>query len=257
MPPARLRRRRWRLPPLAILLALAGCAGFGLGGPAPLAGNPGLAVVEGHFATARAGRVVAYRGARLVIDAVAADPGDPGVTLYRLSRLEAGRRAGAFCPDGGLAFPLAGRWSRAGAHLRQPGAFTLVCLGSAVARCVRLGYRPWARTAGGISLWEANEACVRALKADYCGSGTAHSSPADPVVLYDRLAVRPLAAAPGMSFEAAWNAAGAVCVNHARAPGRITLRDLRVECANLPQSRLGDACDERDPGLVYSKSPVP
>jgi ADYC domain len=249
---------------ILVPVVLSGCVGPG----GALNGNPDLRVVEGHFEVVRpfatslrdqalVGRTIVDQGQRLVIDAVRPDPEDRGVTLYRLSRLDGGRRPALLCPAaaGGYAFPMAGRWTATGRHLRAPGQFTLVCLGSAAARCVRLGYRPWA-TADGVSLWDYNEACVRALRADYCGSGIAHSNPRDPLVIYDRLGVRRLGGAGGMSFEAAWGSDGAICVNHTRAPGRMTLRDLRIECANLPQSRLGDACDERDPGLVYSKSPA-
>jgi hypothetical protein len=187
---------------------------------------------------------------------VLSDPQDPDheIEFYRLTRLDAGNRA--YCPGGGLGFPMAGSWLPGGTHLRVEGSFSIVCLGTPEARCVQLGYRPWRKAADGTSLWDYNEACVRALRADYCGSGTSHSSLGDALALYDRLGIQHLRAADGMSFEAGWGADGAVCVNHVRPPSHITLKDLRTECANLPKARLGNACDERNPALIFTKSPA-
>jgi hypothetical protein len=263
----------------ALLLAgLWGCAE--LGGPAPdsgpteISGNPNLRIEAGHFASAQpfgfgsagdgvVGTVITVAGVRLAIEAVQPDPQDPDheIELYRFGRLDANNHATAYCPADAagqsLGFPMAGSWTADGAHLHAAGQISVACQGSPEARCVHLGYRPWRKAADGTSLWDYNEACARALRADYCGSGLAHSSAREPLALYDRLGIQNLQIASGMSFEAAWGAYGAVCVNHTRLPASMTLKDLRTECANLPKARLGDSCDERDPALIFTKSTAP
>ena len=235
--------------------------------------NSDLRVVAGHFETSGTfgfgsgdgpvGQTIAANGARLRIDAAVADTDDPSgeIVLYRFSRLDANGAATPYCPADAsgrsLGFPMAGSWSPDGAHLRAPGQVSIACLGTAEARCVALGYRPWHRAAGGQDLWDYHQACVRALHADYCGTGQSHGDARDPLALYDRLGIQHLRGADGMSFEAAWSANGAACVNHIRAPARMTLKDLRTECANLPKAHLGNSCDEREPALIFTKSPAP
>ncbi len=47
-----------------------------------------------------------------------------------------------------------------------PGIFELTCTGGARGKCVRFGYRPW-----GDGAIERYNACVRMVRADYCGAG--------------------------------------------------------------------------------------
>jgi hypothetical protein len=231
--------------------------------------NSDLRIVAGHFENignfgfgpnGPIGRIIEANGMRLRIDAAATDPHDAAgeIMLYRFSRLGADGAATPYCQgnDSGVGFPMAGVWT-SGVHTHTPGQISVVCLGTAAARCVALGYRPWRKTPDGADLWEYHQACVRALRADYCGSGQSHGDEQHGLALYDRLGIQPLRAADGMSFEAAWDANGASCVNHMRAPARMTLKDLRTECANLPKARLGNSCDERDPALIFTKSPSP
>ncbi|MGH6982055.1 MAG: ADYC domain-containing protein [Stellaceae bacterium] len=258
---------RWGLATLLCLATLGGCSlSIGMDrGPAPgsVAGNSNLTNVAGHFESGGlglgsgkvVGQTIESGGVALRIDAMRPDPNDPAgdIVLYRFTRLDGARAS--YCPGDGWGFPMAGSWSAAGAHLRAPGQIAIACVGTAEARCVALGYRPWRHAANGADLWDYHQACVRALRADYCGTG--HDRAANGrVVLYDRLAIHPLREADGMSFEAAWSAQGAACVSHVRAPSRMTLRDLRTECANLPRAHLGNSCDEREPALIFTKSPL-
>jgi hypothetical protein len=259
-----------------LLVSLWGCAE--LSGPVQesvsetISGSPDLRIEAGHLAleqpfsigsaaNAVVGRIVSVGGVRLAIVAAQPDPQDPNheIELYRFARLDTNNQL--YCPADAagqsLGFPMAGSWTADGTHLHAAGQISIACLGTPEARCVHLGYRPWRRTADGASLWDYNEACVRALRADYCGSGLVHSGARESLALYDRLGIQKLQSADGMSFEAAWGAYGAVCVNHTRMPAGMTLKDLRTECPNLPKARLGDACDERDPALIFTKSPAP
>ena len=114
--------------------------------------------------------------------------------------------------------------------------------------------RPWRKTADGKDLWDYHEACVRALKADYCGTGGSHSADRAVFTLYDTIGIRKLNAPAGQAFEAAWGPRGAMCVRHVRGPTKLTLKDLRAECPNLPKTKLADTCDEREPAQIFSKS---
>lgn len=238
--------------------------------PAP-APAPALHVVAGHFeltqpigAAMRGDQLVGEEftmgAAKFGIDAVARDPDDPSgeIELYQISTLGADGHSTPYCPANGnqpvMAFPMAGSWSATGRHLHSDNGFSLVCAGTVEARCVQLGYRPWDKTADGKNLWDYHEACVRALRADYCGSGATHSAEHANFSIYDLIGVRKLAAPAGQSFEAAWGPRGAVCVRHVRAPARVTLRDLRTECPNLPKVKLEESCDEREAAQVYTKS---
>jgi hypothetical protein len=266
---------RWTIAASLCVTLLCGCAisigpehGPGVG---EIAGNPDLRIVGGHFQTVSGlgfgsgsgpvGQIVAVDGARLRIDATFADPDDPTgeIMLYRFIRLDAPGGPTPYCPADAagraLGFPMAGSWTPGGMHLHAPGQVSVICLGTAAARCVELGYRPWRKGPGGSDLWDYHQACVRALRADYCGTGGSHGDARDRLALYDRLGIQRLRAADGMSYEAAWGADGASCVSHIRPPARMTLKDLRTECANLPKARLGNSCDERDPGLIFTKSP--
>lgn len=262
----------WSATMVLAAMVLCGCTvsiGFEHGPSAgEIAGNPDLRIVAGHFASVgnfgfgdgsgAVGQIIVADDARLRVDAAQPDPADPSgeIVLYRFTRIDANGVAAPYCRGGnGLGFPMAGRWT-AGDHVHAPGQVSVVCLGTPVARCVALGYRPWRTGPNGADLWAYNEACVRALRADYCGTGQSHGDTADPIALYDRLGIQPLRAADGMSFEAAWGAGGASCVNHTRSPARMTLKDLRTECANFPRARLGSSCDERDPALIFTKSPA-
>jgi hypothetical protein len=48
---------------------------------------------------------------------------------------------------------------------------------------------------------------------------------------------------PGVSFEAAWNEEGAICVAHPRVPQNMTLERLAETCPRL-KGRLGAICTE-------------
>ena len=114
-----------------------------------------------------------------------------------------------------LGFPLPGGWTETGEHVRADG-FSVICTGGAIGKCVRFGYRPWATGPDGRPLWDMHQACVRMVRADYCGDGVGHTRNGTPIDLYDRLTIQRDEAAPGMSFEAAWTPSGASCVRHVR-----------------------------------------
>ena len=189
------------------------------------------------------------------IDGHRADPLDPSgeTVLYNLSTPDpAGTDAWLeLCapgPDGVRAgFPLAGAWTAAGGHdPAAPGSFFITCTSGAIGKCVRLGYRPWRTGPDGRPLRDLHQACVRAVRADYCGDGRAHTRDGTPVDLYDGGGIQRDEPAPGMRFEAAWGADGAVCVARPRRPELTPPEALEGLCPARLAGRTGAAACRED-----------
>jgi ADYC domain len=104
-----------------------------------------------------------------------------------------------------------GAWNLAqgvpGGGSYDPGAadFTIACRGSAIAKCVELGYKPWTSHDRELA------ACVRALRGDYCGDGTPYTVNGTIVNIYDDDGIQP----DGIAWdaEAEWTPDGASCVS--------------------------------------------
>jgi ADYC domain len=192
-------------------------------------------------------------------------PADPDMAWYRIEAWSPVAQAWvnpcvatSRVPDP-RAVAINGVWDSSGAHQQVKGKLTLACENSAIAQCIRWGYKPWA-SLHGQSLAELHQACTRLARADYCGDGTSHALPDAPVELYDKLGVRPLAAEARergalerSSFEAAWAADGAVCLARTR-DGR-GLEEIQKECPGRFTSGAplevgdGDRCALRRAGV--------
>jgi len=83
--------------------------------------------------------------------------------------------------------------------------FTFACRGKTIAKCVELGYK----THKGYSTQLAS--CVRLLRGDYCGNGTAYTVDGTILNLYDNVGVQ--ADTQAWIPEAEWTPDGARCVN--------------------------------------------
>lgn len=92
-----------------------------------------------------------------------------------------------------------------GAYDARASQFTLACRGSSISKCVEMGYKPWRGYTDQLG------ACVRALRADYCGDGTAYTVSGTVVDLYDRDGVEVDDAA--WTPEAEWTPDGARCIS--------------------------------------------
>lgn len=206
--------------------------------------------------------------AKVRIDAVEVDPLDAEHTMlvYRMSAIDpATGAATALCrPDAEgerWVFPLAGQWDREGHRISERG-FTLTCGGDAQGKCVRFGYKPWKTLADGTPLAAYHQACVHLIRANYCGNrGTTRDGML--IDLYDSVGIQqpdPRAAPQGLTFEAAWNAEGAVCVAHTRVPENVTLEDLKRSCPRLAGHLGASVCTaataDRSPSpvLLYNRS---
>lgn len=107
------------------------------------------------------------------------------------------------------AVAVAGVWGPVGgdatAYASSLSQFTLACRGKTVAKCVELGYKPYK------ALSATLQACVRLLRADYCGNGTSFTVDGTTLNLYDNAGVQ--ADTEAWLPEAEWTASGASCIN--------------------------------------------
>jgi hypothetical protein len=65
------------------------------------------------------------------------------------------------------------------------------------------------------------------VRADYCGNGISSTKDGTLINLYDRLGIQNRDDISGLKFEAAWTAAGAICIQHPRIS---TLTDFKQAC---------------------------
>jgi hypothetical protein len=185
------------------------------------------------------------------IDTVRPDPKDPTGETFLHTFMVRDEASGAWAnlctPDAdGLAagFPLSGIWTAGGEHVASHEAFGLSCTSGAIGKCVRMGYRPWQTGPDGASLRAHHQACVRMVRADYCGDGTGHTRDGTPINVYDRLGIQAADPAPDMRFEAAWSADGAVCVRQVRVAEAGSLAALVRSCPRRLAGKVGAACTE-------------
>jgi len=140
---------------------------------------------------------------------------DPDVWEYVFS-YKVGESWPSVCAGGVRAIPVLGRWdysqgtSTGGDKISDSTVFTVGCQGSAVAKCVNAGYKPWA-TASGVSLDSYHQACVRMIRADYCGNGSSYTSPNRLINIRDNLGIQ--IDGEGWFLEAKWTPAGARCAS--------------------------------------------
>jgi len=116
------------------------------------------------------------------------------------------------------AIPVNGIWDHrrgvpgGGAKINDPSSFTFACEGmGAVAKCVfPIGYKPW-KSVNGVSLDRWHQACVRLIRADFCGDGTPYTVNGQRVNLYDGVGVQQ--DTRDWLIEAEWDENGARCFN--------------------------------------------
>ncbi|MCB9522461.1 MAG: hypothetical protein H6702_03655 [Myxococcales bacterium] len=111
-----------------------------------------------------------------------------------------------------------------GDWIADPDRFTFACDGHALAHCALAGYKPWRRVEecrdGECEvkrLREHHQACVRMLRADYCGDGTAHTQDGVAINHYDAFGIR--TDSEDWTLGAEWDANGARCMNQERVAG--------------------------------------
>jgi len=135
----------------------------------------------------------------------------------------------------GRAVVIAGRWdlrsgvAGAGGWIDDSTSFTFGCRQAAIAKCVELGYRPWA-TAGSVLLRNHHIACVRMIRADYCGDGTAWTQDGNLINVYDGVGVQ--SDTQSWTLDAIWSKDGATCSRRTRSLlGYPTCFDTMGDCS--------------------------
>jgi hypothetical protein len=184
---------------------------------------------------------------RLRIDTVERDPDavTGSVWLHSFSVPAADGTWRNLCdagPDGRRqGFPLAFRPREPDGAMEPapPGIFELICTAGARGKCVRFGYLPWQDEA----TRDLYNACVRMVRADYCGNGEATTRDGTLIDLYDDRRIQTLDQQSAREFEAGWTAGGAVCVRHVRIKENISLDALAQRCPRL-RGALGADCTE-------------
>ncbi len=198
------------------------------------------------------------------IDSVTLPAGKPdaGVELYGLSHWGAGSTGWIpLCKPGAdgraLGFPLPGATPTDEETPVSGGEFSITCTAGARGKCVMLGYRPWAVAEDGQSLRPYFAACIRMMRADYCGDGRPHTRPGVQVDMWDRAGVQ--TAQTSLPFEAAWGAEGAVCMKRPRVADAATLADVQSACPRL--AAHADDCESwsqlpANGALLWNRSPA-
>ena len=197
---------------------------------------------------------------RIRIDEVEREAKDPAgeIVLYALSEQDpgSGEWRNLCLPDAEgrrLGFPLAGAFTPDGRYEPAHAGVLLTCTAGAEGKCIRFGYKPWGFGPNKISLAPYYQACVRLVRADYCGDGIGHTRDGTPIDIFDTIGIERDESAPGMSFEAAWGPDGAVCVRRARLPDVLDSATLAAYCPRLAHA-IGETCNEAAPALLFNRS---
>ena len=150
---------------------------------------------------------------------------DGGVTLYSISVLSDNGPmplCGTAAGSPGPAIAVSGYWDKSASYIDDDDSFTFGCINAAIGKCVIWGYRPWATASECrnnscrtryLKDWQL--ACVRLVRADYCGDGIPHTRSGTRINVYDQLGIQP-SANPGWDIEAEWRQDGGSCIGHTR-----------------------------------------
>ena len=139
--------------------------------------------------------------------------------------------------------PLTGRWNfeqgvpDGGSKEENSTLVTFACQGFALYKCIDYGYPPWKKV-NGVRLNNHHQACVRMLRADYCGDGRSWTVNGTVINMYDNLGIQ--LDTETWSLEAEWDIEGARCLSHQRIQSLDTVPDCTFErspavCGNPPQ----------------------
>jgi hypothetical protein len=124
------------------------------------------------------------------------------------------------------AIPLVGLWdyqqgvAGGGSWTESDAAFTFACEGYVLAKCITMGYPPWAKgelcdSEGNgndcvkTTLRSRHQACSRAMRADFCGDGKSYTVDETELNLYDGVGIR--VDSEDWLLEAEWDEDGARC----------------------------------------------
>ncbi len=117
-------------------------------------------------------------------------------------------------------------------HPGRENSITITCSSGAVGKCATSGIVPGRGSARRGPHAVACAACVRMVRADYCGDGTPHTRKRTTIDTYDDYAIQTRGLANDVSyiFEAGWTGRGAVCVHHTRWADLLSREQLLERC---------------------------
>ena len=105
------------------------------------------------------------------------------------------------------AIAVSGYWDKSASYIDDSDSFTFGCINAAIGKCVRWGYQPWAtasecrhNSCKTRNLRDWQQACVRLVRADYCGDGIPHTRSGTRINVYDQLGIQQ-SANPGWEIE--------------------------------------------------------
>lgn len=170
----------------------------------------------------------------LVIDDIV-ESGDADILHYAISHVSSRGGAKPVCGlnesgDAIMSFPLTGRYDQTvgtatgGSFIADASRFSLACRGAALAKCAELGYKPFrdateCNASGAcqtVSMQPLHQACVRMVRADYCGDGASHTQNGTEIDVFDTFKIKGEDPSVMGSLEAEWGVDGAQCVVHTR-----------------------------------------
>ena len=143
------------------------------------------------------------------------------VFLYKLQAWDEPTKLWTYvCPGKHWAIPVSGAWDLSGSKMTGENLFTFACRErGAIGKCIDFGYKPWIDP-------DRHQACVRMVRADYCGDGQSHTVDGNTINLYDADGIQKdthgTETAYSWTFEADWTASGAKCTNLANRPGGVS-----------------------------------
>lgn len=221
---------------------------------------------EAENKAAHTSAVIEYRIAAIIPEDAIYDPKNTGNTfLYTLEQNvdNTGNWQPACSADHegrNATIPLADIWDDNGNRNSSAPLFTLACTNSSIGECYRWGYRPWVPGPGNLKI--AHWACTRVSRADYCGDGKTHTIDGTMINIFDSLPGGPIQAhgttPPGMTFEAAWDQTGALCLSHTRWATN-TGSVIALECPNKlhpPGQGSPSVCDDVAQGMAAPGNPI-
>ena len=107
------------------------------------------------------------------------------------------------------AIPISGSW---GPDMSwSPEGVTMACINGPIGKCVTWGYLPW-----DAALRDYHQACVRMVRADYCGTGHGTTRDGTPIDVWDSKGINERSDDDTMLHEADWDASGATAIFRTR-----------------------------------------
>ncbi|MBL8636771.1 MAG: hypothetical protein JNM40_26335 [Myxococcales bacterium] len=182
-----------------------------------------------------------------------------GVSLYSVSILADTGPVPLCGLSGGNPVPaiaVLGYWDRSASYVEDSSYFTFGCVSAAIGKCALWGYKPWASASecrssaqcSSRALSDWHRACVRLVRADYCGDGVSHTRSGTRINVYDQLGIQ-LPASAGWAIESEWRPDGAQCINHTRwlranaAQTETDLAYVQRVCPDRLSVNRGSRCD--------------